>query len=474
MIDIPGLSSLYIVNDAGAMAGHFDNYLHRLGLDPAWHVADCAIEKVYFRWPKRCDILYRVKFRHVSGAAAEEWIYGQTFRTTEGHKRYRKSASKRALSVKLQDFLQDLPPVSFWEDFDMIVWIFPADPDLATLPEVIDPEFVHQQIAANPAAYRIISGEGARGKQNNWRCSDIRFDRIKHMPRKRCVLRFRVNLTNDAGESREVTFYSKTSKNSENRYHFDLLQKAYEEVDAANSAVNIPRPLLYFDGYETVWQADWAGKAVIDVFRQFDPELFFPRIAGMIAAFHQSAIAALPPAPGPDEILQTAAEDGGKLAHVLPQFRALVERVLRQLQESRPLIAWPEAQAMVPIHGACRMEQMLLKGDELALVDFDALACGDPLADIAEFIVSLDYLEISEGYDRNALAAAGRILLDSYAGRVVWPCRQPRIAWYVLAFLMGKMYSTIKNFNPGSYHRLHLAGSALVERWLAQLEGSRS
>lgn len=464
MIDDPRLLNLNIITNGEIMAEHINRYLHTLGLSPAWNVTHCAIEKVYFRWAKRCDVLYRLTFQDASGRTAEEWIYGQMFPPEKGFKRFQKMVSTGNHSHSVHNFLQELPPVSFWKEFEMIVWIFPADPELVSLPEVDHPAFVKKQIDANLSVFGMISGENSDNQWSKWRCTDVQFERIKHMPRKRCVLRFRVNLTSDAGETREITFYSKTSKGSANRYYFDLLKKAYQHLETIESTVKIPQPLLYLDGYDTVWQADWGGKPVIDVFNQFDPEEFFPGIAGMIAAFHQSQIKGLPPGPDYKDVLREAAEDGAKLIHIVPQYQFLVDMILTYLNETKGMMEC-SGRTVVPIHGACRLEQMLLKGNELTLVDFDALACGDPLYDIAQCIASLQYLAISQGMLRDKLAKAAEVLYESYTAQVKWSCDRRQMAWYALAFLLSKMYTSVKNLDIPALQRLEFDGWEHINDW---------
>jgi thiamine kinase-like enzyme len=109
---------------------------------------------------------------------------------------------------------------------------------------------------------------------------------------------------------------------------------------------------------------------------------------------------------------------------------------------------------------------MLMRGAELALVDFDAVAMGDPHYDVAEFIASLQYLELSRGLSRQRLANAAKAFYESYAALVPWTCDRGRIAWYARAFLITKMFSSIKNLDFQALQRLELDGQEIINDWL--------
>jgi hypothetical protein len=151
----------------------------------------------------------------------------------------------------------------------MILWIFPLDPKLVTLPQVVDPAFVRQQVEANLQLFGVTKN-GLDAQSGPWRCEQIRYDRVKYMPGKRCVLRYHVTLADPFGTSHDKIFYCKIYQDNRSRYHFDMVQSAYEQFTAQTGAVNIPRPLLHFDDLHAYWQEEWPGNAVIDVLDKYD------------------------------------------------------------------------------------------------------------------------------------------------------------------------------------------------------------
>ena len=120
----------------------------------------------------------------------------------------------------------------------------------------------------------------------------------------------------------------------------------------------------------------------------------------------------------------------------------------------------------VPIHGDFQVEQLLVRDGRLTAVDFDDLAQGDPLQDVAEFVASLRYLEISAGRPRGELARAAAAFCARYAGEVPWHCDPGRIAWYAAAYTATKMSWTVAHLDLAAISRLLARGATLVQDML--------
>src|SRR5262249_47604051 len=97
------------------------------------------------------------------------------------------------------------------------------------------------------------------------------------------------------------------------------------------------------------------------------------------------------------------------------------------------------------IHGTFKIAQLLVRDGKLGLVDFDSVAHGDPLYDVAEFVAS--YLYLTATHDLSTVAAARGIdrFLARYEEHTPWPCERERIMWYVTAFLLGKLNASLKS-----------------------------
>ncbi|MGH7496924.1 MAG: phosphotransferase [bacterium] len=455
------LPHLATAMDVSAMREQFGRHLRAACPALEWEPTQCVIERVYYRPAHHCGILYRLTLRHFSGRYADEWFFGRMLPPNGGSDQLERIGRGIKPVHGSHEFLRPVSPLAVWHGLNMNLWIFPQDPKIRTLSYLTDPEFVRQQFEANLPALGF-GQNGSPDGPRDWRCTKLTYDRVKYMPGKRCVLRFHLNADTPGGESRRMTFYSKTYSDGWSAYHFAMTKSIFEQLAAQGSEVNLPKPLLHLHGFNTYWQAEWPGDALIDVLADQNWEELFPRIAAMIASLHRSRVEGLRPGPEPDDVLNTAIEDGATLVHLLPQFQPFVQTVLDDLQVEKSMMTRQTIRA-VPIHGACRVEQMLVRNTELALVDFDAVSNGDPYYDLAEFIASLQYLEISRELSRTRLERAAELFYQHYCELVPGFHRDDRrLAWYARAFLITKMLSSIKNLDLQALQRLEHAGCDLI------------
>lgn len=455
---------LALAIDAGVMREHFQTYVSQCCPGLAWAVNECRLEEIFYKPKKRCGILYRLTLRHATGVEMDEWCFGQMYPPGRGHKHVTRALARVAPGHSGHPVLRGFPWVSLWADLDMLLWVFPYDPKIATLPRMVDQDFVKQQIEANLHAPGWLDHEHRSGL-DAWRCVDVRYDRIKYMPGKRCVLRYHVTLANAAGTLRALTFYSKTYNDARGRYHFDMLQNVWTELATQTSVVHIPRPLLYLDGANTWWQEAWEGSALSDVFAAYDWEQLLTRLAEVLAAVHHSQITGCRLAPDLDHVLASALKNGTRLVRNMPHYQRRIDLALQWLTETQTRVQEQDL-PRVPIHGACRIEQMVVRGDDLALLDFDTLALGDPLYDVAELVVSLQYLALSHGYPYERLARAIDLLCRRYEAQVAWPCDRLRVAWYAVALFIQKMFLSLLHLDHGAVSRLDTLGLNMLNEWL--------
>jgi hypothetical protein len=340
--------------------------------------------------------------------------------------------------------------VQLWPELNLVVWSFPNDPEMPGLVKAADPAFVQSQVNANLSIW---------GLHDDWRCEPITLTRVKYMPGKRCVLRYHLRLVDSRGESRELSFYSKTYHDSSGAFHYEVLQKIYDHL---SDQINIPRPLAYLKEACTFWQEPWEGWPLIEMLNDLDWDELFPRLATVLATFHQSQCQACPAkalAGGDlstaghwDDMLDSAREDAAKLGWCFPQYRGRLAEALAALMTAKTVLTEQEMPA-VPIHGTIRLEQIVASGDAVALVDFDAARLGDPLYDVAEFLTSLQYMEFSYGLSRR-LSHAAELFTTSYQKQVSWALDPQRLAWYSVAFLLSKMLGSLRHLDRVALQRL--------------------
>ncbi len=440
----PELPHLGIVTDPMAMASTFAKNLRATLSQRKWQVENCALERVQYHWSKchHCRLLYRVNLRDAGGQKFDQWFWGEHWSNGRVQRKFEEAQDS--------PFLQNgiWQPVQLWPELNMVVWSFPNDPEMPGLVKAADPAFVQSQVNANLPIW---------GLGDDWRSEPITIKRVKYMPGKRCVLRYHLRLVNSRGESRDLSFYSKTYHDSASTFHYQVLQKVYEHL---RDRINIPRPLAYLKEARTFWQEPWEGRPLMEMLNDLDWDELFPRLATVLATFHQSRCQDLPAAGNWDDVLDSAQEDALKLGWFFPQYRGRLAAALAALLAAKEELTKQEI-PVVPIHGAIRLEQIVARGNEVALVDFDAAGLGDPLYDVAEFLASLQYMEFTYGFSHR-LSRAAELFTISYQQQVPWALNPQRLAWYSVAFLLSKMLGSLKHLDRVALQRFE-AILAIIE-----------
>jgi hypothetical protein len=125
ILNDPALPHCATALDAQVMVEQFAQHINAVSPGMEWQVKRCGIEKVYYRPAHHCGILYRLTLCHPSGHEADEWFFGRLCPTGRGYDQLERTAAAVKHFYVAHDFLRRIPPISFWPDLNMMVWIFP-------------------------------------------------------------------------------------------------------------------------------------------------------------------------------------------------------------------------------------------------------------------------------------------------------------------------------------------------------------
>jgi hypothetical protein len=442
-----------VVLDPAAMGPRLERHFLASGSLPGGSVAACAIELVYYKPHRHCGVLYRATLRDRAAAETEEWVFGQAFAPEIGRQRF------GYLEACLGDVrpacaaLRDVAAAGYWDDLHIAVSLFPHDRKMPMVRRAADPEYVRHVLQTHPEAGEAMGGRATP--------VSIGFDRLKYMPGKRCVLRYHLGWGDSPERGRRRSFISKTYPDGGARQVFERLRGACDAWRARDPGIDVPRPLVALEDTHSNWVEDWGGTPLAAAFATGDGEAHIERAAALLAAIHRSRVDGLPAAPDRDEVLRTAVEALERYATDVPEHAKAMTELRQRIEREAPASL---ESTRVPIHGAFRAEQLLVRDGRITAIDFDALAFGDPLQDVAEFIASLRYLEVGMGRPRGELARAAAAFCEQYAALVPWRCDPDRIAWYAAGYTANKMHSTIKHLDLAAIARLIASGPSLIQQ----------
>jgi hypothetical protein len=302
---------------------------------------------------------------------------------------FRHAADARA-AVALQDTRQLVTP-AFGEPlvhlpaWNLVVWALPNDPGLPQLATLLDAACVASRL---PGPSRVQGGLPAHpGSHGHAGWADpVRVELLRYEPRQRATLRYTANSPDGGGPH---TVYAKTFRDDRAttidarfRYFWSMAQN-----DPA--APCVAQPLGFDAATRTVWQAPAVGVPLRDALALADGDAVLGRVAHALARLHAAPLA------------PTAAAEPRSVNHWLAEVRRRHQKIARIDATLEPRVArivaaieaQAERQAQRPlslIHGDFHPDQVWVQDGRVLLFDFDEFTFGDPMEDVAEFVLKLE------------------------------------------------------------------------------------
>lgn len=320
-----------------------------------------------------------------SGALSRLQLYG---------KAYRDGASARALAqVKRSALVAPAwgEAVSHLDELDMLVWAWPNDPSLPQLARLVDP----LQIGAHLPGAGCDGGGGVE-------CVEV----LRYEPERRATLR--CTLEPREGEVPRRVLYGKTFCDDHARVLLNRFELFWQLSQDDSDAPCVARPLGWDAATRTLWQEAAQGTPLLTVLASIDPAAALECVGRALARLHLTA-APTAAARSTSHWLAELRLRAQKISRALPQLRPRAEALAQQLEHAAERL--PHARQTL-IHGDFHPEQVWLDGARVVLFDFDEFAIGNPMEDMAEFIVKLAQVEQSPARLERQVAA----LIDAYRG----------------------------------------------------------
>lgn len=412
-----------------AMLGAFKRYFRRRYPEWADRISACLIGQIRYKPGKYCRFIYQLRLRGEQGEF-DQWFVG---------KMYPEGRIPRPDELCIDDGASGnghWMPVDYWPEMGLVLSAFPFDRKLPHLSKLVDLAEVGQLAQNHPEAF---------GLTPDWHCKRVTVHQVNYKPRKRCVLRYDFDWRGPAGELRHPSVYSKTYSTRKSDYIYTALRSTWEGLSRRKSALLVPRPMCYFKSLNTIWQEAWNGTPLSEMIIKGDWDTHLPRIAESLAALHLGDFDCfeLRPAPSLAKILENVHGDEADIAVFFGGTRPEIRGVVAELEAQQTRLNSVQVPS-TPIHGTFKLSQILVGETGVAVVDFDGVAVGDPLYDVAEFIASILVLRAKHGLSTERVASGIGPFLRTYADQVLWACDLARIRWYTTAFLLAHIHSLLK------------------------------
>jgi hypothetical protein len=315
-------------------------------------------------------------------------------------------------------------PVVHLPALDMIVWAFPNDPDLLHLPKVVDPQQVRPYL---PATAFLLGGAGSQTDVD----ADINVEIVRYKPGKRCTICYDLNWA-AAGCSQPISLFGKLFVDHKGRAVYQWMMRLWQRSLARPDAFGVAQPLGYQDEIQIAWQAALPGVPLLDLINGPDEAMLIRAVARGLADLHRSELA--PPARQTiGDHLAAAHEEATELMKAYPLLTPTLQTLLTSIERSAPVLPSVDER---PIHRDFHIKQLLVQDGKLFIFDFDDFSTGDPMQDLAFFIVDLHYRDLKPGLV-NRLAST---LFHTYREAAEWPAPLARLNWHIQRQFLTKAY----------------------------------
>jgi hypothetical protein len=249
---------------------------------------------------------------------------------------------------------------------NLLLWAWPNDPGLPQLPALLDPKLA---LRALP-----IAMTGA-----------FEVELLRYVPKHRATLRYTV----DAGAGRApITLYAKTFRDDRAALIAQRFEHFWSLAQRDDAAPSVAQPLGHDPTTHTFWQASAAGLPLAHALSSANTRAWLGQVARALALLHSAPLApALDATPrSVSHWIREVRRREEKLKRVDAALSARATRIADAIQT---LARHQEARSFSLIHGDFHPDQIWIHEGRVVLFDFDEFTLGDPMEDVAEFVLKL-------------------------------------------------------------------------------------
>ncbi|MCQ8118598.1 aminoglycoside phosphotransferase family protein [Methylomonas rosea] len=299
--------------------------------------------------------------------------------------------------------------LTFLHEPAMLIWAFPYDPKLIHLPALLAAESIKNRI-------------GEQDLTGDDRVLAVESDVLHYLAERSCMIRYRVSL---GGADETRLLYAKNYADDSGRDVFAVMQQLSSQFAWGAKA------LAYDLQTRTLWQAHVPGRTLCWADLQ-TAEALAERIGQCAAAFHACKI---------DTAQRFNQSDvtEGLLATVRlaeqtrPELAERIESAVAALLVDELNLPKP---AVATLHHDLKLNNFLVDGDKLGLIDMDCVCLGDPMADLASLIGNFYLHGLREGDSVEQVHPLVKQLVRSYMAHSVHALSLPALRWQVAAALI--------------------------------------
>lgn len=388
----------------------------------------CDVDRVKYRPQRNCSISYRLRLLDCEGRRFEQLVAARACSEGDSLRRYQQALARGALRSAAG------PSLSHLAALDMVAFWLPNDAKLGATALLFDDEAMRRDVLPGVVA-ALTSGRDTLVHH--------RTTLMQLVPELRLCARVDLQL-----RSGTATVYAKTDIERSGAATLAVMQALYDSPARAQGRLCMAQPLLWQADTGLHWQAAVAGRVLQEVHADVAPHIA-AAVAAQLAALHATPVPGLP-ALGVAALAQQVHDSAALLARVEPAWQPRLQPVVSWLQAGEAALA---DEPHVTLHGDLHLNNILVDGPRLALIDFDSMRSGPAAIELGGWIADMLYRCALQRSDPHRAAPSCRAFLAGYAQAANQPLiAAPLLAWSVVhALLCKRAYRCVANLKPGRY-----------------------
>lgn len=402
-------------------------------LDGTGQELDCEIERVKYRPNRNCVVAYRLTGASTEATRIAVCMYG------------RAEVQERLAKATGID-----PGARLLPELDAVVWRFPFDRKLPSLPLLAD------VVRARKLWLDALTGACWPHRSLGQVDSHV----VSFFPEHGATIRFELTLVRRGQANTQKVLFGKTRYDDDGAHAFKVMRALRSEASERGMAAYCARPLQYDAQRRVLWQEAVAAPTLSELLDN-GADVDWRLIARTVARLHNSQLE-LPAERTLEQLLPELDRAAAVCAMTVPAVASQVNELRRTLLRLRPKT--PSRLALV--HGDLHSKNILLRDGRLWLIDFDRSTRGDPLADIASLVAELLYRDCISV--RSLRWQRATELLEAYCSAARCRDRAADLRWHVAAALLReRAYRIVTSLKPGrlaALPRLLTTAALVLER----------
>ena len=418
----------------------------------SWAITSCRVQHMKYSTKKKIEneslaACYHIEVINSDSRLKQTLIlYCKAFRGGRSQEEIDCLAQSNAGTQALHSM-----PLHF-RDLDMLLWVFPEDPAIPHLPEVSDPA----RVTAHLPYLSLPKGlEGAEHIRS------VKAEVVNYRPELRCTTQYDLSWGTDK-QPQHLTIFGKTFRSGEGRDVYARSEYLWKRFSGVDEKVLFSQPLGYTSEVQTLWQLGVEGTPLCRVIEGDNCDSYLRTVAKGLAMVHNSDLAGLPTWTL-NEHLTEADKKIEKLRKAAPSLVRKLDLLAQLIHRDAPN---PSDIPLRPMYWDFHINQLLAQDGKVAFFDFDELVIGDPLQDIANFIVDLQFRDVSPLLARRM----ARSLYDSYRSQVKWEVPIDRVRWHARVQFINKAYRVYISQSPHVKETvqeiIHMAAQETTLDWI--------